>query len=168
MPRRKYTPSQAAALKHLESIHEAHKVAKATLRRRIEQEFADRLNDFELKKSRAMNEALDLGVAKSDMGRVLGTSHWATLNELISRTADDFKPADFNSVHQALDWDEDSRTVIVTREGRSLTYDADLRPVDLDAAYEAQTEGYGVLEFFKANRDEIERYVASRTQVQHV
>lgn len=89
MPRRKYTPQQAAALALIEEIHQEHVNAKATLRREIEQAFDDRMTDREIKKSLAMNAALAMGVAKTDIGRAIGTSNFETIKNLLARTAGD-------------------------------------------------------------------------------
>lgn len=90
MPRRKYDTKQSAILDALGSVHEEHIVAKARLRAEIEAAFKDRMTDYEIKKSRLMNEALGAGVAKTDIGRRIGTSNWDTLHSLLSRTADDY------------------------------------------------------------------------------
>lgn len=94
---RRYTNEQREALRRLEEHHEAYVEAKAELRRKIEEEFAVRLAEFEREESRLMNVALRTvgptgkGVAKTDIGRAVGLANWAVLEEKYDLTADEFE-----------------------------------------------------------------------------
>lgn len=90
MPAKRKTNEQLTKLKQLSEIHTGYIVAKAEMRALIEAEFETRLRDWELKESRAMNEAKRLGIPQTDIGRAVGTSNWDTLKAKYALTAFDF------------------------------------------------------------------------------
>ena len=75
MPRRKYDTKQEAGLEVLREIHVKHMLAKAHLKAEIEKQYEARLADFEMQKSKEMNRLLDMDVAKTDLGRQIGTQN---------------------------------------------------------------------------------------------
>lgn len=109
MGRRKYDPEVSAKLEQLAGVHKAHVIAKAELRQQIEMALRDKLGDYELRKSRLMNELATMGAAKTDLGRAIGTANWDTIQNLMARTAEDYAI------------DQEAATSLWSREGDTVT-----------------------------------------------
>lgn len=94
MPRRTYNPAQRVPLDRLGALHRDYIMERATIRERIQREYEAQLQKLMILKSQAANEAIRAGVAKTDIGRAVGTSNWETINELLSLTAGDWAVKD--------------------------------------------------------------------------
>lgn len=86
----RYNASQQAKVANLAAIHSDYVLAKANLRAEIEAAFQQKLRDFELRESRAMNEALNEGVAKSTISQIVSVTNWNSLSDKFALTADEF------------------------------------------------------------------------------
>lgn len=80
----------AGKLRQLTEKHAEHIMGKATIRARIEAAYESELRDMVLVKSRLANEAIALGVPKSQVSSAIGTQNWDTLTNLLSLTAGEF------------------------------------------------------------------------------
>lgn len=81
---------QQAKITQLAAAHTQYVLAKAELRAKVEAEYQNKLRDYELRESYLMNEALNLNVPKTVIGRTIGTTNWHTIAERLSLTADEF------------------------------------------------------------------------------
>lgn len=95
MPKRKYDTQQQAELDLLAAIHEEKVMGRAVIRRRIEAELRDALNDLELKESAQANKCMALKVTKTDIGRAVGTANFDSINAMLARTSLDVAPERF-------------------------------------------------------------------------
>jgi hypothetical protein len=92
---RHYDEAQRDVLNRLAEAHEAEQVAKATLKRRIEEAFQEQLAGLRYEKSLLMNEALrtvnarGVAVAKADIHRTVKEGNWEKLKALYALAEND-------------------------------------------------------------------------------
>lgn len=88
--KRKLSPEQTAKVGTLTRLHDEYVLARTEMRVRIEEEYRSKLRDYDFRESRLMNEALLLGVPKTDIAAAVKNSHWQTLQDKYALTAGEF------------------------------------------------------------------------------
>lgn len=79
----KYTREQKAILQQLEEVHAEHVYKRSEMRRLIEAEYEQKLEALRVRKAVLMIEGKRLGIAKTKLGRSVGTSDWKTIEEYL-------------------------------------------------------------------------------------
>lgn len=109
MPKRIYNAAQRAAQKLVEDTYRDLRDSRAALKREIEAEFESRLEAKRQLLSRRANEAIALGVTKTDIKAAIHNGNWNSLKDLLSLTAHEFDGT--------VDIPEPYEIVYVTTEG---------------------------------------------------
>jgi hypothetical protein len=82
------SPEARFALDEVSRIHVEERLAKATVRREVEEQYRERLQGIRYRKSLAANRAVAGGVSKSAVGRALGTTSYNTVAAVLAVAAD--------------------------------------------------------------------------------
>lgn len=102
--KRSYDLGQRTKLALLRQVHEDSVTARTEMRARIEEEYRERMEQFDYRKSRLMNELRGMGVAKTDIGLAVRLAHWPSLEALYALTAHEYTGAR-EPVEQYTLWD---------------------------------------------------------------
>lgn len=112
MAGRRYDEAQRDVLKRLAEAHETEMVARATLRRKIEEAYQEQLAGLRYEKSLLMNEALrtvnsrGVAVAKADIHRAVKEGNWEKLKALYALAENDPRLGSPNVKPQTFDYHE--------------------------------------------------------------
>lgn len=90
MGKRKYSFPQKAALDTLETVWKDWRDSKQDLKKQIQIELEERMESKRRLVSKKANEALALGVTKSDIKVAIHNGNWDSLVALLAMTAEDF------------------------------------------------------------------------------
>lgn len=105
MPRKTYTIPQKAAKRAVEDAYNDYRNAKADLRREIEAALEEQLRAKLYLVSRKANEAIHLGVTKTDIKVAVRNGNWESLKNLLAMTIHEFDGSVVVSTKFAMDGD---------------------------------------------------------------
>lgn len=74
---------QARISAAITAIHTEHMAQRANMRAEIERMFEEKLYNTKLEKAKLMVEGLEAGISKTKLGRLIGTSDWNTVQEML-------------------------------------------------------------------------------------
>lgn len=141
-----YSENQKVILRQLRILHEEHVTARKELRQKIEEEYEQRLSDYEFQESRLMNKALRTlgptgkGIAKTDIGRAVGLANWLVLESKYALTADEF--GEILTENDPTFWVKDGNRIHLTKFNEYVVDiwvfltngEADIDPKDIEKA----------------------------------
>lgn len=117
---KRLSADQRSALLDVERIHEEYIDARRRLRKEVEARFEADLLTIRVRESMAANKAIQLGVAKTTVGRAFGTSDFNTINERLALTAEEFAAADVSEIEDRVLEYEAGWFRAVIRRGKTL------------------------------------------------
>jgi hypothetical protein len=80
------SPHAKASLDALAEKHVAYTIAKATIEAQLKQELAERLSSYKQERDMALRLACEAGVPRTQLGKAIGTSNYATVQEILALT----------------------------------------------------------------------------------
>jgi hypothetical protein len=80
------SPRAKASLDALAEKHLAYTIAKATIEAQLKQELAERLSSYKTERDMALRLACEAGVPRTQLGKAIGTSNYATVQEILALT----------------------------------------------------------------------------------
>lgn len=80
------SPHAKASLDALAEKHLAYTIAKATIEAQLKQELAERLSSYKTERDMALRLACEAGVPRTQLGKTIGTSNYATVQEILALT----------------------------------------------------------------------------------
>lgn len=80
------SPHAKASLDALAEKHTAYTIAKATIEAQLKQELAERLSSYKQERDMALRLACEAGVPRTQLGKAIGTSNYATVQEILALT----------------------------------------------------------------------------------
>jgi hypothetical protein len=80
------SPHAKASLDALAEKHLAYTIAKATIEAQLKQELAERLSSYKSERDMALRLACEAGVPRTQLGKAIGTSNYATVQEILALT----------------------------------------------------------------------------------
>jgi len=80
------SPHAKASLDALAEKHTAYMIAKATIEAQLKQELAERLSSYKQERDMALRLACEAGVPRTQLGKAIGTSNYATVQEILALT----------------------------------------------------------------------------------
>jgi hypothetical protein len=80
------SPHAKASLDALSEKHLAYTIAKATIEAQLKQELAERLSSYKTERDMALRLACEAGVPRTQLGKAIGTSNYATVQEILALT----------------------------------------------------------------------------------
>jgi hypothetical protein len=80
------SPHAKASLDALAEKHTAYTIAKATIEAQLKQELAERLSSYKTERDMALRLACEAGVPRTQLGKAIGTSNYATVQEILALT----------------------------------------------------------------------------------
>ena len=80
------SPHAKASLDALSEKHLAYTIAKATIEAQLKQELVERLSNYKNERDTALRLACEAGVPRTQLGKAIGTSNYATVQEILALT----------------------------------------------------------------------------------
>lgn len=82
----KLTPTAKSSLEILQEKHLAYTIAKSTIENELKRELTNRLAVIRHERDMAIRLAADAGVPKTQLGRIIGTSNYKTIQDILALT----------------------------------------------------------------------------------